>query len=205
MPSRCSICSRTADLAAISDLVDAQVPLKEIASQFHCSYSALVRHCARHRNPAAPEAGSAGTDIAIWLSRAEDQYKAAVFDNDQRGAIQALVAGLRACEAKAKQAERDQEVAEEAGEDDGRISIQDLDGVVELLTQTPDVPADQAKIKIALDKARILCKPDMVAVFYRAYENFAFASDLMTWAASWQPAQKGDSDAVIQTETARAN
>jgi hypothetical protein len=111
--TRCSICN-SEHCAAIDDLADSgTATMKEIAQQFHCSYPALVRHCARHRNPAPATApgsngGDSQTEIVKWLQRADDQYLLASANADQRGAVTALVAGLRACEAQARNEDREE-------------------------------------------------------------------------------------------------
>jgi hypothetical protein len=139
MPTKCSICARETDLPAISDLIDAQVPLKEIAAQFHCSPSALSRHIARHRNPVVPEAEGAGGDLQsksdlLW-SRSNQVWELATADTDLRSQISSIQTGLRSLELQAKQRERDQAAQEEKGsgliDDQGRLSI----GVVSELSE----------------------------------------------------------------------
>lgn len=205
MPARCQICT-SPYLQQISDLIDSNtLTLKQIAEQFSVSVFSLSRHCARHRNP-APAAGSVGADIETWLSRANDEYLLARADDDSRGAVAALIAGLRATESKMKALERKAEQQEEAGEEeDFRFPISDLDGVTQLLTQTPVDPVDQEKLKLALEKCRLLNRPDLLVVFWKAYEDPVFASELSSWTAMWQSAKdKGEPDAIPQ-ETARAN
>jgi hypothetical protein len=103
--TRCTICN-SPNLAAISDLADANVSLKEIAAQFHCSYPALVRHCARHRNPAPAPATENGETLEVqaarWLSRADDVYASSTANQDTRGQVQALTAAFRGLELQHK-------------------------------------------------------------------------------------------------------
>ena len=194
MPARCQICT-SPYLQQISDLIDSNtLTLKQIAVQFSVSVFSLSRHCARHRRPAEPASEATSNDIQIWLDRCHAQYEAAVFDNDARAAIQTLAQGLRACEARQKQLERErEEVAQEAGEDgDFRFSISDLDGVNLLLSQTEPDPVDVPKIEEALKRCRLLNLPDGMVIFHRMIESPAFAQDLLRWAALWEPTKKGE-------------
>ena len=105
-----------------------------------------------------------------------------------------MAQGLRACEARQKQLERErEEVAQEAGEDgDFRFSISDLDGVNLLLSQTEPDPVDVPKIEEALKRCRLLNLPDGMVIFHRMIESPAFAQDLLRWAALWEPTKKGE-------------
>ena len=172
--------------------------IKAISEMFKVSRYSLSRHLNHHRNPAV-SVGSAGGDISTWLSRANDEYLLARADADSRGAIQALIAGLRACEAKAKQAERQAEAAEEEESDDGRVSIGSLDDVMEMFNRVPDDPVDREKLTLALAKARELNRVDGMTIFYRMLENGEFASDLVTFATNWNPMEKGTNQ-PLQTE-----
>lgn len=196
MATKCSICRDVANMAAIDSLLDSGVSQKEVSKQFGISKFSLSRHVNHHRNQVEP-ASETHNDIQLWLSRCDDQYQAACFDNDSRAAIQSLAQGLRACEAKAKAAERRAEAKLEAGGDDSRISIGSLDQVMELFDQVPATPTDAAKLEEALRRARALNRVDAMQMFFRMIEDSAFAEDLVTFATSWTPAKKGESDEPI--------
>lgn len=200
MATKCSICRDVANMAAIDSLMDSGVSQKEVSKQFGISKFSLSRHVNHHRNQVEP-ASETHNDIQLWLSRCDDQYQAACFDNDSRAAIQSLAQGLRACEAKAKAAERRAEAKLEAGEDDSRISIGSLDQVMELFDQVPATPTDAAKLEEALRRCRALNGVDGVQIFYRMMEDNRFCSDLVSYATNWTPKEKGSNEPV-QTESA---
>lgn len=190
MPGKCSICTHE-NVTQMESLADSGESIKAIAEQFNVSRFSLSRHINHHRN-SSPAAGSASTDLEIWLSRANDEYLLARADADSRAAIQALIAGLRAVEAREKQAERDHEAVEEDKSEDSCVSIGSLDEIVSMLTEVPDDPVDRAKLKEALARARALNRPDAVAIFFKMTECNEFAEDLATYAATWQPPTKGE-------------
>jgi hypothetical protein len=132
----CSICAH-ASSAAIDDLLVAGANQKDVAVQFSVSRFAVSRHV-RHSVP-APE-GSLNTsrdEIGKWLRRADDQYLLATVDSDQRGAISALVGGLRAIEAQIRNDEREVEAKPVAG-DGGRITLGQLDSILSAVPETPE-------------------------------------------------------------------
>jgi hypothetical protein len=203
MPTKCSICARTTDLPAISDLIDAQVPLKEVAAQFHCSYPSLVRHAARHRGPVAPAAGSAGPDAAaddlrsrsdlLW-SRSNEVWNSAMADADLRSQISSIQTGLRSLELQAKQAERQAEAKAEADSGGNKVSIGDLDDLVQAMTNPellPD-PVDREKLQIVVRKSQELMRPDCHAVFYKMWECPEFAEALIDYVRDWKPEKKNE-------------
>jgi hypothetical protein len=197
----CSICGRTTDVAAIDSLLDAGETLTVVSKQFNTSRFALARHLKHRKSEAEAPISATQAEISKWLARADLEYEKASQDDDIRSANASIASALRCIETQLRTAEKEKEVTEEAGEDDVKISISNLDDVCAMFdqAQASDDPVDQAQIKITLDKARLLCKPDMVAVFYRAYENLRFAEDLLTWAATWEPEKKGNSDGPVQT------
>jgi transposase-like protein len=109
--SRCSICN-SEHCAEIDNLVDSQsLTLKEIAQQFGVSYPALVRHCARHgKNALAPARETEISDLTAeaekWRVRADQVWEQSVADQDTRGQVQALQAGLRSVELQHRQEQR---------------------------------------------------------------------------------------------------
>jgi hypothetical protein len=145
---------------------------------------------------------------SLWARRLEESYQRAVRDEDQRGMQMAAKAGLS--HIRQRKAERTKAAAAkvEQAEDDGQFSIGSLDQMVSILTQAEPDPIDRTKIAEVLRRSRELSRPDFVTLFLKAYENPAFASDLATYAATWeepQPAQKGEPDESIPQATARAN
>lgn len=201
MPSKtkCSICLNTAILAQVDNLLDSGTPQKQIAEMFNISKFSISRHVNNCRRPAeSPE------DIGLWLSRADLLFRQAQADSDMRGAVQSLTVGLRALEARAKEQERNAEATEE-GEVDDRVDIQDLDSMIALFDQVEPSPVDQPKISIALAKARSLNRMDAVSIFFRMWENSAFAQDLTDYATSWKSEEKGKADEPVLEKVSAPN
>ncbi len=197
MPNKCSICSHP-NCAEIDSLLDGHAFKKDIAKQFPgVSVHALSRH-----GRGLCRADSLDVEETKWAARLEKTFQQAVTDADVRGQQQVASTALRhvrerkAAKAKAAKAASD-------ADSEGKISIGDLDSMVALLTQTEPDPVDAPKIKAALNRARALNRPDMESIFLRAWENPAFASDLCTYAATWQPKPKQEpSDFVPEKITA---
>jgi hypothetical protein len=206
MPGKCSICTHK-NVAQRKSLADSGESIKAIAEQFQVSRFSLSRHINHHRNPAAPVAGSAGTDDLqsrsdlLW-KRSNQIWELASADADLRSAISSVQTGLRSLELQAKQKERDQEIAAEENDDD-RVSIGDLDSVIQLFDAVPPDPVNQVKLKIALDKARAANRMDGVAIFFKMLEDSAFAADLTDFATTWK--QKEKVDEPVQAQTSASN
>lgn len=130
MSKACSICSHIS-VQAIDDLADSGETLISISERFHVSKFALSRHC-KHRKPepvVETAEGGSREEIQKWLQRSDDQYLLACANADQRGAIQALIAGLRAVEAQAKSEEREESTPEPR---DGEvITIEMIDEILQ--------------------------------------------------------------------------
>ena len=204
--TKCSICRGTANLAVIDSLIDSSsMTLKEISEQFHISVYSLSRH-SRHRNNPALEDGSASSDLQsksdlLW-ERSNEIWALAAADADLRSQISSIQTGLRSLELQAKQAERNREIAEEAGEADGKVSINSLDDVLSFLSPpTEPDPVDAKKLEEALRRCRALNGVDGVQIFYRMMEDNRFCSDLVSYATNWTPKEKGSNEPV-QTESA---
>ena len=135
MATRCQICL-SKHLTEISDLLDSNtMTLKEISTQFGCSYPSLVRHAARHRGPAVPEAegagGTTGDDLQsrsdlLW-SRSNEVWARSTVDADLRSQISSIQTGLRSLELASRQAEREAERVAGDESNDGRVILQELD------------------------------------------------------------------------------
>jgi transposase len=203
MPVKCSICQHPS-ARQIDDLLDAGESKKSVAAQFSVSIHSVSRHS---RHGAAPDSDSLEAQAAKWRTRADDLWQHATADADVRGQAQAVAAGLRSCEMQARAAEKKAEVqAKSAAElDDGKISIGSLDELVSILTQENPSPVDQAKLRIALDKARALNRPDMVAIFYQAHENPRFAEALSDFAATWSEKKGTNESEPIQEASSAPN
>jgi|SRR5580658_5129510 hypothetical protein len=196
MGKPCSICSHP-NVQEIDSLLDSGTFQKTISEQFNISKFALSRH-----GRELCRADSLDLEESTWAARLEKTYQQAVVDQDVRGQQQVATTALR--HVRARKAEKAKATAAKQDESqDNRISIGDLDGLVALLTEIPPDPVDQAKLRIALDKARALNRPDMVAIFYQAHENPRFAAALSDFAATWSE-EKG-TDELISQETAAPN
>jgi len=155
MPVKCSICSNP-NRAAIDDLLDAGTNQKDVAVQFGVSKFALSRH-ARHTPEVEAAGGDSPAEIEKWLGRADDQYLLAVANADQRGAINALVAGLRAVEAQAKSEEREEEATPVTGTDapvtgtDAPITIEEIDRIIQTTLNETERGRNQNRLYSAPD------------------------------------------------------
>jgi hypothetical protein len=139
MPARCTICSH-ANVQEMDDLAHGGESLISISERFHVSRFALSRHC-KHRKPepvAENTGGDSQEEIQVWLDRANDQYLLAVADADQRGAVTALVAGLRAVETKMRSVQQQEETTPEV---DPQLSIEAIDRIMREAdaARTPEV------------------------------------------------------------------
>jgi hypothetical protein len=155
----CSICANPGH-ATIDAQLQAGVFQKTIAASFSVSPFALSRH--RHnclKPPAASDTGDSRAEISKWLSRAEDQYLLATANDDQRGAVQSLVAGLRACEALS----RSEDTAAESTkhEVDGPLDVRQIDRwTQQLIAALGTLPRmDERMLKIA---AAMVDDPELI-------------------------------------------
>jgi hypothetical protein len=164
MASRCTICS-SEHLVAIDDLADSQsLTLKEIAHQFQVSYPALVRHCARHGKNAPPPAAatengngdSLAQEAEKWRLRADQVWAQSVADQDTRGQVQALQAGLRSVELQHKQEQRAAEpVPVPAGET--VLTIEAMDKLVQhVLDEDPKWPLIETIRQLSLEELQAI-------------------------------------------------
>jgi hypothetical protein len=144
---------------------------------------------------------------SLWARRLEESYQRAVSDEDQRGMQAAAKAGLSHVRQRRTERKAAAKAASDAcsGADDGKISIGSLDEFISVLDQVPPDPIDQAKLKEALARCRAINRLDGLQIFFKMIECPGFAEALTDFATSWQPPTKGEDDATVQTETARAN
>lgn len=206
MPGKCSICTHE-NVAQMESLADSGESIKTISEQFRVSRFSLSRHINHHRN-LPPGVESAGDDLKaksdlLW-ERSNLAWRLAERDEDVRGLVQSVQTSLRSLELAHKQAERKAEAAL-TSEDDRRVDIADLDGMVSLLTATYEDPADQARLELALAEGRRLNRPDFYEIFLMVNERQGFGPALREFAATWKLAQKGDADATVQAEAVRAD
>jgi hypothetical protein len=199
MPVKCTICA-SPDRAAIDSLLDSGEFKKTISQQFSVSVHALSRHS---RRLCQQSTDSIDPDEQIWLERLERAHAQAVQDGDVRGMQQTTSAALREIRARKTARAKAAEAAPNA-EDDGKISIGSLDELVAVLTQENPSPVDRPKIAEALRRSRELSRPDFVTIFLKAWENQQFAEDLASWAATWEPAQKGTNESEPIQEASSA-
>lgn len=178
MAKPCSICN-SPDGAAIDELLDAGMTQKAVADQFGLSKGSISRH-ARHAKQQV-EGNDSETEISKWLSRADDQYLLAVANADQRGAVQSLVAGLRAVEAKVKSDERAFEKEQEQGGNVPPITVEQYD---ELTRKAEEAAAARGDDCMLIDRVtrfighRLLfwpdeCRCDLILQFLEAEKTGA--------------------------------
>jgi hypothetical protein len=191
----CSVCARVTEVAAIDSLLDNGSSLSDVAKQFPgTSRFALARHLKHRKADAESPISETMAQCRLWMSRADDQYASAVADDDTRSAISAIASGLRAVETALRTAEKEKEVAEEAEADDAPISIGSLDDVMEMFNRVPDNAVDAGKLAEALRRAKALNQVDAMQMFYKMIECPEFASDIVVYATSWEPKEKGKAD-----------
>lgn len=134
--SKCSICAHT-ELPAIESALASGTFKKDVAAQFGASVYALSRHV-KHSSPASAHTRTSQDELVKWLSRADDQYLLAVADADQRGAVAALVAGLRAVEARLREEERAAESEQQTAGTETPVTLEEIDRIVQsALNETP--------------------------------------------------------------------
>jgi hypothetical protein len=199
MPNKCSICSHP-NCAEIDSLLDGHAFKKDIAKQFPgVSVHALSRH-----GRGLCRADSLDVEETKWAARLEKTFQQAVTDADVRGQQQVASTALRHVrERKAAKAKAAKAKAEE--ESDGRISIGDLDSLVEVITNPallPD-PVDRQKLARVVERAHGLMRPDAEAVFLKMWENQQFCNDLIDYARDWK--QKEESNEPVLEKDAAPN
>jgi predicted transcriptional regulator len=184
--TRCTICS-SPHRAAIDDLLDAGTSQKDVAEQFGVSRFAVSRHV-RHSAP-APEtsSGDSREEISKWLSRADDQYLVATADGDQRGAINALVGGLRAVEARIRNEEREAEAPDVAESDE--FTERDIAKFDRLLAES-----DTRTNLLAIEGAQRLGYSDLFQLFEACHGNPALKAAVLAFATEWAAAQENTGD-----------
>jgi hypothetical protein len=104
----CSVCLHESH-AEIDTLLCAGQHASDIAVQFGISQFAVGRHKRKHLFAAAAPVATDADEISLWLRRADEIYTQATVDQDSRGMVSALTAGLKALDAKQKNQERQAE------------------------------------------------------------------------------------------------
>jgi hypothetical protein len=207
MAKGCTICTH-ANCTEIDSLLDSGNQQKQVALQFGVSAHALSRHV-RHGKNVAPD--SLDVDEQLWLDRLDKAHRQAVRDGDIRGQQQIAATGLRVARQRKVEAEKAKaaKAATVAESDANKVSIGDLDSLVEVFSDPSTVPdpVDRSKVEFVLRKARGLLRPDAEAVFQKMWSDKDFCEALIDYARDWQPKPKEEAIEPVQPqETAvRAN
>jgi hypothetical protein len=167
MPVKCSVCADP-NLAAIDDSLDSGAFQKDVAAQFGVSRYALSRHV-RHSAPApAPAQETEISDLTAeaekWRVRADQVWEQSVADQDTRGQVQALQAGLRSVELQHRQEQRAAEPKPENGETP--VTIEEIDRIVSSELNKTERGKNQNRLFAAPDTAlalavRVLDAPEL--------------------------------------------
>jgi hypothetical protein len=169
----CSICTHPSadDIEAALDCGSNQ---KDIAAQFDISKFALSRHV-RHSKPVGKHDSLA--EVSRWLTRANDQYLLATANEDARGAVAALVAGLRAVESNIRNEER----AEEAKLEpviDRKITIAQIDKLL--------ADADEQSLGRAKSESLRLKMPSCYELFLAMHSNSSLRTAVLQFAKDYE-------------------
>jgi predicted transcriptional regulator len=169
--SKCSICL-SPNVATIDDLLDGGASQKDVAQQFQVSRFAVSRH-ARHgkRVPVTPESDDDSLEARaiLWRERADHLWHQATADADCRAMAQAVSAGLRSVELAHRQEQRAAESAPET-EDDGKLTIQDFDRIVERWEKIQETLGSE-KAREAAANAERMRLPNLMGVFYDCVDD----------------------------------
>ena len=200
--AKCSICNHER-VREIDSLLDSHESQKNISLQFPgVSVHALSRHGRRLCKPASSDPLDA--DEKLWLDRLDKAHKQAVADGDIRGQQQIAATGLRV--ARQRRTEAAKAKAAKAASDadsEGKISIGDLDSLVQIFSDPSVVadPTDRAKVEYVMRKAHGLMRMDAEQVFQKMWENQRFCNDLIAYASQW----KEEPSELVQAQTSAPN
>jgi hypothetical protein len=203
MAKGCTICAH-ANCAEIDSLLDSGTQQKQVALQFGVSAHALSRHV-RHGNNVAPD--SLDGDEQLWLARLEKAHKQAVRDGDIRGQQQIAATGLRVARQRKVEAEKAKaaKAAIVAESDDNKVSIGDLDSLVEVFSDPSTVPdpVDRAKVEFVMRKAHGLMRMDAEQLFQRMWSSPRFCNALIDFASQWKEPEEPSE--LVQAQTSAPN
>jgi hypothetical protein len=104
----CSVCLHESH-AEIDKALLAGERANAVAAQYSVSSFSVGRHKRKHLFAAAAPIATDADEISVWLARADQIYTQATVDQDSRGMVSALTAGLKALDAKQKNQERQRE------------------------------------------------------------------------------------------------
>lgn len=124
----------------------------------------------------------------IWLRRLHDAHAQAVTDQDVRGQQAVANSALRAIRARKAEKEKAAKAAIVAESDDNKVSIGDLDSLVEVFSDPSTVPdpVDRAKVEFVMRKAHGLMRMDAEQLFQRMWSSPRFCNALIDFASQWK-------------------